>query len=196
MEEDLDRWFIREIVAHEAALTRYLARCWRDKTEIYDILQDCYVRVYESAAKSRPTYPKSFLFQTARNLMVDLLRRRRVVPIERVEDFDALNVSVDELTPERRLSSVQELRHLSEAFDRLPEKCRGVVWLRKVEGLSQREVSRRLNIAETTVEKHVARGIQALAEMLFGTAAAAGKSATRPSTNKEGELEAGNNEQL
>jgi RNA polymerase sigma factor (sigma-70 family) len=166
MEDDLDRWFIREVVAHEASLMRYLARAWRDRSEIPDILQDCYIRVYESAARSRPAYPKSFLFQTARNLMVDHLRHRRVVPIEGVEDLDALNVSIEELTSERRATGVQELRHLSEAFDQLPEKCRVVVWLRKVEGLSQREVAERLKVGETTVEKHLARGIRALAKLL------------------------------
>jgi RNA polymerase sigma factor (sigma-70 family) len=167
MDEDLDRWFIREIVAHEAALMRYLSRCWSDQAEIQDIRQDCYIRVYEAAARSRPVSPKSFLFQTARHLMVDHLRHRRVVSIESVEDLAALNVSVDELSPERRLSGLQELRHLAAAFDQLPQKCREVVWLRKVQGLSQRDVGQQLNIAETTVEKHVARGIRFLAKLLF-----------------------------
>lgn len=167
MDEDLDRWFIREIVAHEAALMRYLKRCWSDRTEIHDIRQECYIRVYEAAAKARPVSPKSFLFQTARHLMVDHLRRRRVVSIESVEDLEALNVSVDELSPERRLGALQELRHLSYAFDQLPEKCREVVWLRKVLGLSQREVGEHLQIAETTVEKHMARGMTILAKFLF-----------------------------
>src|SRR5258708_17242360 len=173
MDEDLDRWFIREIVAHEAALTRYLARTWSDRSEIHDIRQDCYVRVYEAAAKSRPVSPKSFLFQTARHLMVDYVRRRRVVSIESVEDLDALSVTVDELSPERRVRAAQELRHLAQAFDRLPAKCRGVVSMRKVEGLSQRYVARRATIAETTVGKHVARGIRFLAGVLFGDELAA-----------------------
>jgi RNA polymerase sigma factor (sigma-70 family) len=167
MEEDLDRWFIREIVAHEAALMRYLSRCWSDRTEIHDMRQECYIRVYEAAAKLRPVSAKSFLFQTARHLMVDHLRHRRVVSIESVEDLDALNVSVDELSPERRLSGLQDLRHLSYAFDHLPAKCREVVWMRKVQGLSQRDVGAKLHIAETTVEKHMARGIRLLAKFLF-----------------------------
>jgi DNA-directed RNA polymerase specialized sigma24 family protein len=65
------------------------------------------------------------------------------------------------------VSALQELRHLSYAFDQLPAKCRAVVWMRKVQGLSQRDVAQRLNIAETTVEKHVARGVRFLAGFLF-----------------------------
>jgi RNA polymerase sigma factor (sigma-70 family) len=182
MEEDLDRWFIREIVAHEAALMRYLSRCWSDHTEIHDIRQECYIRVYEAAAKSRPVSPKSFLFQTARHLMVDHLRHRRVVSIESVEDLDALIVSVDELSPERRLIGLQELRHLSYAFDQLPVKCREVVWMRKVQGLSQRDVGTKLRIAETTVEKHMARGIRLLAKFLFNEERAQKTNATKDAT--------------
>ena len=192
MDEDLDRWFIREIVAHEAALMRYLARAWSNRAEIHDIRQDCYVRVYEAAAKSRPASPKSFLFQTARHLMVDHLRHRRGVSIENVEDFDALDVSVDELSPERRLSGLQELWHLSQAFDRLPAKCRGVVWMRKVQGMSQRDVALHLDIAETTVEKHVARGIRFLANFLFTderTGKSAGLTAGDPSASDAPGLE-------
>src|SRR5258708_36341309 len=111
MDEVLDRWLIREIVAYEAALTRYLARTWSDRSEIHDIRQDCYVRVYEAAAKSRPVSPKSFLFQTARHLMVDYVRRRRGGSIESEEDLDALSVTGDELSQERRVVAVQELRH-------------------------------------------------------------------------------------
>ena len=189
MDEDLDRWFIREIVAHEAALMRYLSRCWSDRTEIHDIRQECYIRVYEAAAKARPLSPKSFLFQTARHLMVDHLRHRRVVSIESVEDLDTLNVSVDELSPERRLSGIQDLRHLSNAFDQLPAKCREVVWLRKVQGLSQRDVGAKLHIAETTVEKHMARGIRLLAKFLFnGEAAPTGKDGKDASAGKAPDL--------
>jgi len=63
---ELDRWFAAEILPHEAALTRYLRRVWRNTADTADLRQDVYVRVYESAAHSRPQQPKSFLFAIAR----------------------------------------------------------------------------------------------------------------------------------
>ncbi len=71
MEESLDTWFKREILAHEAALVRYLMRNRPKHHEVVDLRQDIYVRVYEAAAKARPAAPKSFLFTTARHLMTD-----------------------------------------------------------------------------------------------------------------------------
>jgi RNA polymerase sigma factor (sigma-70 family) len=171
MEDTLKQWFIREIVAHEGALMRHLYRVWPDRSEIRDIRQEAYVRVYEAATRSRPLAPKSFLFATARNLMADRVRRERVVCIEARAELDALNVLVDEISPERRASARQELGRLAHAFDRLPRRCRDVMWLTKVESLSQREAATRLGVNEKAVEKQVSRGMRLLAEALSGEAA-------------------------
>jgi RNA polymerase sigma factor (sigma-70 family) len=168
MDESLDLWFAREILAHEGALVRYLTRVWPERSEVHDLRQEVYVRVYEAAAHARPSAPKSFLFTTARHLMTDRVRRGRIVSIEAVGDIESLNVPVDDLTPERRASARQELRCLAHAFAALPPKCREVVWMRRVEELSQRQVAGRLGISEKTVEKHITRGMRFLANRMFG----------------------------
>jgi RNA polymerase sigma factor (sigma-70 family) len=166
--EALNEWFAQEILIHEAALIRYLRRVWSDREDIHDLRQEAYMRVYEAAKKSRPQFPKSFLFTTARHLMADRLRRRRVISMEAVGDLDVLNVPVEEISPEQRLHARQELLQLARAFADLPPKCREVVWLRRVDELSQKEVASRLNISEKTVESHVVKGTRLLADVLFG----------------------------
>lgn len=168
MDETLDSWFAREILSHEAALVRYLARIWPNRDEVQDLRQEIYIRVYEAAAKARPQASKSFLFTTARHLMTDRVRRGRIVSIEATGDLEVLNVLIDEVSPEQRVSARQELRRLADAFDRLPPKCRDVVWMRKVEGLSQREVAARMGTTEGAVEKHITKGIRLLARMFYG----------------------------
>ena len=167
MGDTLEQWFIREVLAHEGALMRHLSRVWPNHSEIRDIRQEAYIRVYEAARRARPLAPKSFLFATARNLMADRIRRERVVCIEARGELDALNVLVDEISPERRTSARQELARLAWAFERLPLRCREVMWLTKVENLSQQEVARRLGVQEKAIEKQVSRGIRLLAEALF-----------------------------
>ena len=168
MNAALDAWFAREILVHEQALAYYLRRCWPYREELHDLRQEVYVRVYESAGKALPAAPKSFLFTTARNLMADRLRRSRVVSIETMGDLEPSNVLVDEVTPERWSSGRQTLKRLAEAFDRLPARCRDVVWLRRVEELPQKEVAVRLGISEKTVEKQVAKGVRLIAEYFYG----------------------------
>jgi RNA polymerase sigma-70 factor (ECF subfamily) len=168
MQSALDTWFSREILVYEDALVRYLARTWHHRDDVSDLRQEVYMRVYEAAAQERPRAPKSFLFATARNLMADRMRRSRVVSIEARADLESLNVLVDEISPEHHASAHEDLRLLSRAFDQLPPRCREVVWLRRVENLSQREVAARLGICEAVVEKQVAKAMRRFADAFFG----------------------------
>lgn len=168
MDESIDVWFAREILVHESALMRYLLRTWPQRDEIHDLRQEVYVRVYEAAHRSRPTRPKSFVFATARHLMTDRLRRNRVVSIEAVGDLDELNVLIDEITPERHVGSRQMLKRLAEAFDRLPDRCRRVMWLRRVDDVPQKAIASLLGISEKTVEKQIAKGTRLIADYFYG----------------------------
>jgi RNA polymerase sigma factor (sigma-70 family) len=167
MEESLEAWFKREILPQEAAFLRYLFRVWPKRDEIMDLRQEVYARVFESARVSRPQMPRAFLFATARNLMADLVRRARVVSIEAVGDIDELNVLVEDITPEHQAIARQELKRLAWAFDRLPPKCREVIWLRRVQEMSQKEVAGHLRVRETTIEKHVSRAVRLLAQFML-----------------------------
>ena len=168
MDDSLDTWFKREILVHEAALVRFLNR-WPKREEVHDLRQEVYIRVYEAAAKARPTTsPKTFLFQTARHLLIDRVRRSRIVSIEGVADLDVLNVLVDDVSPAQRGHARQELNLLARAFARLTPKCREVIWMRRVDQLSQKEVASRLGITESSVEKHAIKGTRLLADAVFG----------------------------
>ena len=170
MEEPLDVWFKREILSQEESLTRFLSRVWSRRDEVPDIRQESYARVYEAAQKERPQAPKAFLFTTARHLMVDRVRRERIVSIRAGGENEYLNVLVDEISPEQRVVAEEELARLARAFDCLSTKCREVVWLRRVRELSQKEVAGRLGLSEKTVEKHLRTGARLLAKYMYASA--------------------------
>lgn len=164
--DELNDWFLQEVLPLEGLLEAYLRRNWRDADEIADLRQEVYARVYDGCASVRPASARAFVLSTARNLLIDRVRRAQVVSIETYADLDAMGTAVDELSPERHSSARGELRLLQAALDLLPSRCREVVALRKIEGLSQREVAQRMGIAEDTVEKQVAKGVRALADAL------------------------------
>jgi RNA polymerase sigma-70 factor (ECF subfamily) len=137
----------------------------RSAHEVPDLRQETYFRLYESASKSRTRPPKAFLFTTARNLVIDRIRRRHADPVNSVPDVDEPISPVDELTPERRLVASQELQRLARAFDALPERTRSVIWLRRLEGLSQREAAGSLGMDEGALEGHMTRGLRHLAKV-------------------------------
>ena len=161
-------WFVREVLPLEAILVRYLRHNWRDKADIEDLLQDVYVRVYEAAKKELPDAAKPFVFTTARNLLINRVRREHVIPIEAVADLDALDIAIDAPGPDRNVIARDELRRLQSALDRLPPRCREVVVKRRIEGLSRREIALAMNITEDTVSAHLTDGMCALADLLYG----------------------------
>ena len=166
MDEAFNTWFKREILAHEEILMRFLTRVWPRRDEHDDIRQEAYARVYEAAQKARPQAPKAFLFATARHLMTDRVRRERIVSIHAGGDSEYLNVLIDEISPEQRVSATEELARLARAFDRLPPKCREVVWLRRVKELSQREIGAKLGLKQKAIEKHLTNGARLLAQYM------------------------------
>lgn len=168
MNTPIDQWFMHDVLIHEEALMRFLHRHWPQRDEIHDLRQEVYARTYEAAAKTIPSNAKAFLFTCARNLMTDRLRRAKVVSIEPMGDFEPSLVLKDDISPERWCGGRQTLQHLTDALNQLPERCREVVWLRRVEELSQKDVARRLGISEKTVEKHIAKGMRLLADALYG----------------------------
>lgn len=187
MTDSLDDWFRREILVYEASLTRYLHRAWRHSQDVADLRQEIYVKVYEAAATARPQSPKSFLFTTAQHLVISRFRRTRVVSIESVGDFDDLSVSQEELSPERRLDARQQLRRLAEVMNRLPPKCRQVIWLRRIDELPQKEVAERLGISVRTVESHILKGMRLLTEGFLGQGTAAALDDETHKSDKENE---------
>jgi RNA polymerase sigma factor (sigma-70 family) len=162
MDRDLEIWFASSILPHQESLTRYLRRLCRCSSEVPDLRQETYIRVCESAVRARPRFPKTFLFTTARNLVIDRFRRQRVVAIQYTPNGISLDIVVDELTPERRLTARQDLLRLRRAFASLPERTRSVIWLRRIDGLSQREAAESLGIDESSLEGHMSRGMRSL----------------------------------
>jgi len=165
---DVNTWFVREVLPLEPVLMQFLQHNWRNKSDIADLRQEVYVRVFEAARKEIPDRPRQFVFSTARNLLIDHVRREQVIPIEAVADLDAISVAMDAPGPDRAAMGRDELRKLQSVIDRLPPRCRQAFVLGKVEGLDGREIARRMGVTESTISKQLAFSIRALADMLHG----------------------------
>lgn len=163
---DVEDWFVREVLPLEAILMHFLRHNWRDQGDIEDLRQDVYVRVCEAAQKQRPESPKAFVLATARNLLIDRVRRESVVPIDAVADLDQLEVAIDGPAPDQSAIARQELERLQSALDQLPPRAREVIVLRRIEEHSGREIAARMGISEATVWEYLADGILKLANAL------------------------------
>jgi len=164
---DLSVWFIREVFPLEPTLMQFLQRYWRNESDLADLKQDVYLRVYEAAKTKRPNPVKPFLFTVARGIIIDKIRRDQVVPIEAVADLEALTVASEIPGPDRNVMSRDELRRLQSAIDRLPPRHREAVILAQIEGLGGQEIAARMGITRSTVSHYLKDSIRTLASALY-----------------------------
>ncbi len=172
---DVHAWFVQEVLPLEAALMQFLQHNWRNQSDITDLRQEIYMRVYDFARKEIPQRAKPHLFTVARNLILTRVRDAQVVPIEAVSDIDALNVAIDAPDPERNTIARDELRHLQAAVDRLPARCREAFVLGRIRGLSRAEIALRMAVSEKTVTEHLTKAMRLLSDILYSQHADLGK---------------------
>ncbi|HTO39522.1 MAG TPA: RNA polymerase sigma factor [Rhizomicrobium sp.] len=165
---ELRAWFVREVVPLEPELMKYLQHNWRNRSDIVDLRQEVYARVFDAARTQIPEKTRQFVFTTARNLLINRVLHEQVVPIEAVADLEALDIAKDTPDPERSVIAREELRRLQVALDALPPRCREAIVLRKIENLSIREIVQRMGVSENTVKMHLSNGVRALTEALYG----------------------------
>jgi RNA polymerase sigma factor (sigma-70 family) len=164
-------WFSREILSLEAILMHYLRQNWRNASDVPDLRQEIYARVLQAAREHIPDNPKQFLFASARNLLIDLVRREQVVPMETFADFEALDIASDEPAPDRAVIAKDELRRVKAALVHLPPRTREAIELTYFEGLSCTEVAKRMGVAKPTASRFIVKGTLALGDILLGASA-------------------------
>jgi RNA polymerase sigma-70 factor (ECF subfamily) len=122
--------------------------------------------------------PKSYAFQVAHSILISHVRRSQIVSLTSDGNLEDLDVASPEASPEDEVGFRDEMKQVANTIAALPPRTRDVLLLRRVEGLSQRETAERLDIAEKTVEMHMARAVYVLMKQ-FGRG---GKSAPRASS--------------
>ncbi len=168
-----------------APLRRYLTRLLGNTAEAQDVAHDAYLRLYPTATAdaSRYNQPEAVLYTTARRLAINRLKRRTISPIDATAaPPESAATTSPGVTSE--VMARQELRLLEAAIADLPEGCRNVLLLRKVELLSHREIAERLGIAISTVEKQHARALRLLRAALPSETVAHSHAAASPSSHQ------------
>lgn len=175
------RWFLRNILPHEPVLRGWLSRSTLSGIDPSDIIQEAYTILAELETVDTIRHPRAYLFQVARSVIARHVRRARIVPIHAVDDLEQLDHSDGGASPEQYAVDRDELRQLARAIAAMPAKTREAFVLRRVEGLSQREIAARMRITENTVETHISRGVLFLIDWFGGS----GKKRSQTSRNIE-----------
>lgn len=156
---------VNEACAHEDTLRGYLHNHF-PTVEADDVVQESYLKLLKASLTANVASPKAYFFAIARNTALTLFHRQQIysdVPVNQLPDWRVLS---DGVGPAEMANERQKYDLVIAAIDLLPRKCRKIVVLVLVDGLSYSEISARLKVSETTVRVQVARGIGKIAQYL------------------------------
>lgn len=155
------RWFDEFVAESRGELTGYLGQILRSTDDALEVSQEAYFKVFLALRKhqDRDHNPKALLYTTARNLAISRLRHQQIVERSALAVTVNQELQVERRSPEQQASKSEDMRDLLFVVNQLPPKCREVLLLRMLEGLSQKEIAARLSIAVSTVEKHLAKAL-------------------------------------
>jgi RNA polymerase sigma factor (sigma-70 family) len=156
---------LETFLAQRNALLRMIGRIVRPY-EIEDIVQETFIHSYAASRQQNIHNPQAFMFRTARNLALNCVNRAEQRLNTSIEELDEFDFATDTDLLERQHHSEAMFLDFCRAVSSLPVHCRRVFILKKVYGLSQKEIASFLGISSSTVEKHIARGMTVTAEYL------------------------------
>lgn len=153
-------WIAAEIIPHEAAIRRWLARRWSHVVDVEDVIQEAYCRLSSLASIAHIDNPAGYFHRTANAVVTDMLRRAGIIKFERLTQIQWSGVIDGEPAADRATEASQELARVTDLLARLPDISRRVIELRRIEGLSRKETAERLGVSENDVKNHLVRGLQ------------------------------------
>lgn len=143
------------------AFLRHRTAC---ESDARDAAQESMVRLVRYRDREPVAAWKPLLYRIAINIARDQARRARHRQADAhcsIDDVGATLVAV-EPTHEQRVDTERELQAIRELIFRLPERCRQVYLLNRIEGMSYSEIAQHCGISVKAVEKHVAKALQFL----------------------------------
>ena len=166
--EDIVAWVGSHVLPHEAVVRAWLKRWTGRDQDIDDVIQEAYCRLAAMDDVTHVGNGRAYLFQTTRNIVLEQARRSKIIRIDNVSDLGSLSI-VDEAPPmDRVVAGARELQRVERLIEKLPLKCRRVFILRRIHGVSQREIARMLGMTQGAVEKQAARGLKVILNGMEG----------------------------
>jgi RNA polymerase sigma-70 factor, ECF subfamily len=148
-----------------APLVRYSYRYTLEKASACDIVQDAFVKLWQSRDRINPEQSiQAYLYQIVRNLSLNLLRDRK--PEQQEPDMELYILESDEYEQTMDDYDPSELSIdidlVKQWVSQLPDRQREVIQLSRFDGLDHEEIAQVMSISSRTVNNHIVAAIRTL----------------------------------
>lgn len=153
---------LRLYLEKRPSLVRFFAARLGSVATAEDLVQELYLKLQSLEQAPPVENPSAFLYRAGHNLMLDRLRQerrsqRRDGAWQEAQELRAGDPAVDDALAARR-----RLARLAALVEEMPAKMREAFRLQKLEGMTQAETARAMNISVSAVEKHISAALKFL----------------------------------
>lgn len=145
------------VTAYSGNLYRFILKMTKDADRANDIVQEAYMKLWEHLPDVEAAKAKSWLFTTARNAMLNQLKREKKMESIEMRQFK-------EPYANQHQFELKEL--LDKSLNQLPELQRSIILLRDLEGYDYKEIGEILGLTDSQVKVYLFRGRQKVKEAL------------------------------
>ena len=155
-------WFKEVFNRYYDHLRNYLYYLSGDIEWADDALQDVFMVVWEKRNNVKEDTLQSFLFTVGRNLFLKYNRRKAVhFKFENLNQEETLATSPEDEVLEKEFD-----RQLQMAISELPEKCRTVFLMSKIDTMTNQQIADSLHVSVKAVEKQITKAFKILRDKL------------------------------
>jgi RNA polymerase sigma factor (sigma-70 family) len=156
---DEQRWILSAMQKYGQELVAMLWRILGKEQDVCDAYQDTFLRLAHYEGGHKPEHVKAYLFRTANNIAVSMIRRK-------ISERNILTNSRDFKTqadlPVEMIDSQYLQEKLRDCITRLPEYLRNIVILHELAELSYAEIAKILEISAASARVYRCKAIQML----------------------------------
>ncbi|PST82537.1 RNA polymerase sigma-70 factor [Pedobacter yulinensis] len=141
-------------------LHAYAMKMLRDHDAAEEAVQNVFCRIWERRSQLKTGgYLKSFLYRSVHNECLNSLKHQKV---REAFQLHRAGAEAESASLDQDLHAAELQRHLQMAIEALPEKCREVFKLSRLEQLRYHEIAASLNISVKTVENQMGKALRVL----------------------------------
>jgi len=165
--KDKEQILKESFLNYSPRLINYAIRFVANREIAQDIVQDCFIHLWERMEKFDFLAVKPLLFTMVRNACLNHLKHENVLTLqhlkyihddvgeERIYHYDF------NMEPNTPILYEELEKQVQIVIEKLPKRCRQVFLLSRFEGLKNKDIASRLDISLTAVEKHIRRALVA-----------------------------------
>lgn len=157
--DESQRWIVVAMQKYGHELVTMLWRILGNEQDVCDAYQTIFLRLAYLDESRKPQWIKAYLFRTASNVAITLLRERQVEK----KTLSILSQEDEPQVTERDFDAKHLAESLRQHVARLPEHLRNVIMLRDFGELSYSEVARVLGVSAGTARVYRCKAVQLLA---------------------------------